>query len=218
MAEANEGFDPAARIQDFEKLQMWTPTPGVEGKRSKMGFGIRDGNPRITVFTNDPNDKIKKGVIAAGMNPTTFYAFLILFEKTIKSREEVSHYIECYQAKYEDDVRTKERVLAAQVHFGKDSRGMVWIELVAQNRPKIRFYFRMSDWHGIYNAAGEQIGEAEASVLESAAMLAVMRAVYDRMIAKNIEYAPPRSKGGAGGEAKPRATSTTSDWGNDIPF
>lgn len=211
------------KILDFDKLQMWTPTPGAPGKRAKLGFSIRDGNPRITVFTNDPKDTINKGIIYAAMNPETFFAFLALFEKVIKSQEEVKTKIDCFGTRWENDKPTKERILISELYFGRTAEGIVWISLVAENRPKIKFDFKISDFHGIFRGDGKQISEAESSQLEALAKLGLLRTIYSNMIAKAIENPAPkpdRAQGNRDGftkrqDSEPANTTTQMD---DLPF
>lgn len=211
------------RILDFEKMQMWTPTPGAPGKRAKLGFGIRDGNPRITVFTNDPKDTVSKGIIYAAMNPETFFAFLQMFEKVARSSEETKMKIDCFGLRYENDKPTKDRILLSELYFGRTAEGIVWLSVVAENRPKIKFDFKISDFHGIFNGAGNQISEAEASQLEALAKIGLLRTVYGNMIAKNIENPPPRPNANKGGfnktddSFKPK-TSPDNSFGDDLPF
>lgn len=211
------------KILDFDKMQMWTPTPGAPGKRAKLGFGIRDGNPRITVFTNDPKDTASKGIIYAAMNPETFFAFLQLFEKVVRSTEETKMKIDCFGLRYENDKPTKDRILLSELYFGRGVDGIVWISVVAENRPKIKFDFRISDFHGIFNGQGNQISEAEASQLEALAKIGLLRTVYANMIAKNIENPPLRPNANKGGFSKPNESfkpkpNTDTSFGEDLPF
>jgi hypothetical protein len=213
------------KILDFDKFQMWTPTPGAEGKRAKLGFGIRDGNPRITCFTNDPKDTISKGIIYAAMNPETFFAFLTMFEKVIKSTGEVKNKIDCFGMRWENDKPTKDRILISELYFGRTADGIIWISLVAENRPKIKFDFRISDFHGIFHGDGTQITEAESSQLEAMAKLGLLRSVYSNMIAKQIENPTPRpqnTQGNRGNFNKSGDSSANKSTANtvmdDLPF
>lgn len=187
MTEQTATPEQPIRIIDFERLQMWTPTPGAAGKRAKLAFGIRDGNPRVTVFTNDPNDKINNGIIYAAMNPETFYSFLELFEATIRSKEEIKYKISCFGTRWENDKPTKDKILISDLCFGRDSDGIIWICLVAENRPKIKFEFTISDYHHIYDGAGNQFDKSKASHLEAKAKLAVLRDIYAYAISKNSD-------------------------------
>jgi hypothetical protein len=193
----SEQAEQPIRIQDFERLQMWTPTPGAAGKRAKLSFGIRDGNPRITVFTNDPNDKISSGVIYAAMNPETFYTFLELFGNVVRAKEEIKYKINCFGTRWENDKPTKDKVLISDLCFGRDAEGMIWICVIADNRPKIKFEFNISDYHLLMDGDGKQFDKARASRLEASAKLALLHQVYGIAITKNLENPTPRPNAGA---------------------
>lgn len=198
-----EAVDTPVKIVDFARLSLFTPTPGVEGQRSRLSFGTRDGNPRITVFTNDPRDTINKGILIAAMNPETFKAFCLLFKQVCESQGEIKHYVECYGSRWENNVKVENRVLTSTIWFGKDSDGIIWISIVADGRPKIRFNFKMSDWHNIY-MNGVQIDEATASKLEALSKLDLVETLVKDQIVKTAEHRTirgpqntnPQQKGG----------------------
>lgn len=206
----SEQAEQPVRIHDFERLQMWTPTPGAPGKRAKLSFGIRDGNPRVTVFTNDPNDKINNGVIYAAMNPETFYAFMELFGNVIRAKEEVKYKISCFGTRWENNKPTKEKILISDLCFGRDAEGMIWICIIAENRPKIKFEFNISDYHLLLDGDGKQFDKARASRLEAASKLALFHDVYGIAISKNLENPTPRPNAGARGGFKKSDTTATS--------
>lgn len=180
------------KILEFDKLQMFTPCPGVEGKRSRLTWNMRMGYPRITVFTNDPNDTTMKGVIYAAMDPTTMFAFFDLMGKVIKSQDELKFKIDCFTTKYVDNQPTSDRVLSSELWFGRDKDGIIWMSVIAPGRPKIRFNFRISDYHGIYRGDGTPINESESSVIAAAASIAVLRTVFGGMLTRVFENPPPR--------------------------
>jgi hypothetical protein len=188
MAEAVAAEQP--RIMDFVRFQLWTPTPGAEGKRARLAFGIRDGNPRVTVFTNDPNDKVDKGVIFAGIDPETFFAFLMDFERIVRQNKEDKNKLDCYRSRWENDKPTSDRILGSTLRYGKDADGIVWICLEADNRPKIRFNFKLSEWHAFVKSDGNHISEAEGSVYSALAKIALLRTCYGEAIAKTAATTP----------------------------
>lgn len=213
------------RIFDFERLSMWTPTPGAAGKRARLAFGIRDGNPRITVFTNDPNDKISNGVIYAAMNPETFYSFLELFSSVLRAKEETKYKINCFGTRWENDKPTKEKILVSDLCFGRDAEGVIWICVIAENRPKIKFEFAISDYHLLMDSDGKQFDKARASRLEAGAKLALLHDVYGIAITKNLENPTPRpnkdARGGfkkSGNTSSPAASKKTDELFGDIDF
>lgn len=179
------------KILDFVRLQMFTPAPNMQNVRSKLSFGFRDGNPRITVFTNDPNDTIAKGIIYAGLSPEMFEIFLTVFETVIRTKDEVKQAIDCYTSRYEDNKPTGERLLNSQVWVGKDANQLIWLSVTAENRPRIKFTFQVSEWHKIYHSDGTLITEAEGSRLAAMAHLNLLRQVYGHLLANYLLNPPP---------------------------
>lgn len=183
MSETNNQEVQQPRILDFNRLAMWTPSPGVENKRARLSFGILDISPRITIFTNNPNDTIGKGIIAAAMNPETFFTFLNRLEVIAKGPAGNKEKIECFTG--------KERVKVSDLVFGKDEEGFVWLSIIAPNRPNIKFIFEMSDWHTIQRGDGTKFTPSECSVLEAAAKIQVLRNIYTQHFADILKTPRP---------------------------
>lgn len=185
--------DPQAPVQEhqfkeLEKFQMFTPAPGAEGRRSRLSFSSYRGNPRLTVFTGVPNDT-GKGVIHAAMNPETFMIFLKLLEQIAKSNKEEKNKIDCDTLiKAADGARSQERTLSSSLVFGRDAEGVIWISVIAENRPKIKFEFQISDFHRLYKGDGSQFTKAEASSLQALAVIDALRRIFT---AHASELKPP---------------------------
>lgn len=232
MADTTPPRDTAGpiKILDFTRLQLFTPVPNVQNVRSKLSFGFRDGNPRITVFTNDPNDTVQRGIIYAGMSPETFEIFTLLFDTVIRSKEEIKQVVECYTQRYEDNKPTGERILNSQVWIGRDADGLIWLSVTAKGRPQIRFTFQVSEWHKLLKGDGTQFTEAEGSRLAAMAHLNLLRQVYGPMLAQYLQNPPPPPPPREGGWNRPttgpRATGFDSDgpktggltFDDDVPF
>jgi hypothetical protein len=133
----------------------------------------------LTVFTNDPKDQVSKGIMYAPMNPETFYAFLDLFEQATKSTSGTKYKIDCLTSTRDQagNIKQDEKVLLSEVWFGKDDAGLVWLSCVAPNRPKIKFTFKVSDYHRIFKD-GSPLSEAEASCLQAMATVRILRNAF----------------------------------------
>lgn len=166
-------------FKELEKFHLFTDAPGAEGKRSRLSWSSYRGNPRIGIFTNVPND-LSKGMMNAAMNPETFLIFLNLFEDIAKKSVENKAKIDCYTLPRTPDgeERSQEKILASEVYFGRDANGILWISVVIPNRPKIKFDFKISDFHKIYKGDGTQLSEAEGSTLQTLATIKALREVF----------------------------------------
>lgn len=212
---------PRPTINELQKFIMFTPTPGVEGKRSKLVWSVRDGNPRVTVYTNDPKDQIQKGIISCPMNPETFFAFLNMFEDTAQGQSNQKIGIECWTSYKDKEGKYEEKTLLSTLMFGKDEQGMVWLCAISGSRPKIKFEFKISDYHKIIKGDGKSISDAEGSVLQAVAVIRTVRAIVQPMAGTFRAY----STGGAGNQsaAQPNEqitnqASNSSPSFNDLPF
>jgi len=193
----------AVKINELEKFAMFMNAPGAEGKRSKLSWYIREGSPRITVYTNIPSDTINRGAISAAMNPETALIFLDLFEKGILDNNAFKYKLECFTTPWSDTGERLDKKVTSELWFGKDNTGMVWISILSDNRPKIKFEFKISDWHRIFHADGTQFTEVEGSVLQAMAVIKAMRNIITSHA--SIFRQPPQPQ-----TAKPSADSFVS--------
>jgi hypothetical protein len=175
----SEELQQRPQIHDLNKIMMFTETPGAPGKRSKLAWSVRDGAPRLTVFTNDPKDQVNKGIMYAPMNPETFYAFMDLFEQVTKSPSGTKYKIDCLTSSRDQagNIKQDEKVLLSEIWFGKDDAGLIWLSCVAPNRPKIKFTFKVSDYHRIFKD-GNPLSESEASCLQAMATIRILRNAF----------------------------------------
>ena len=196
-------------FKQLEKFQLYTEAPGAPGKRSRLGYSSYRGAPRITVFTNVPNDS-GKGVINAPMNPETFIVFMNLLEAVARNPAETKNKIDCWTIlrSTEGQEVNKEKTLLSEVYFGRDANGVVWISVTAPNRPRIKFDFKISDFHKIYKGDGTQLTEAESSTLQT---LATVTALREIMMTHMSELAPPyvpNTNGNRDNKSQPKAVNT----------
>lgn len=225
MSEQQTSTQPVYEFKELDKFQMFTPAPGNTGKRSRLTWSSYRGNPRVTIFTQVQDDT-NKGIIFAPMNPETFLIFLELLEQVARNPAESKQKLECYTLiRLGEDTNGKkssEKVLVSDLYFGRDRDGLVWLSVVAENRPKIKFDFKISDFHKLYKGDGNSISEAEASSLQA---LAVIRALREVMIPHMGELRQRQETGtGNGGNARSyersaaKANTANSKGFDDINF
>lgn len=205
------------QFKELDKFTMFTNAPGVEGKRSRLQWSTFRGNPRITVFTSVPNDS-GKGVINAAMNPETFLIFLDMLENIAKETNEVKYKLDCDTLlKTSDGQRATERTLNSSIWFGRDANGLIWISVAAEGRPKIKFDFKISDFHRIYKGDGTALNEREASSLQTQAVIRALRSI---LIPHMGELRPPYVPGMTNGRPnkQPQGTAVSTATFDDISF
>ncbi len=163
-------------FNELAKFVMFTPSPGVEGRRAKLAWVVRDGNPRISVSTNNPSDNARTPINAA-MNPETFEIFLNEFERVITSEKSEKVKIDCFKGVRDQEGKVIDKVLDSELWFGKDDDGIVFISVISGERPKIKFEFNISDYHKIHRSTGP-ITKKEASCLQALAVVQTIRRVF----------------------------------------
>lgn len=204
MAEKKQYDGPPTK--EIVRLAKYTPTPGVEGKSAKLATCIRDGYPRLTVFTNHPDDKVAGGAINAPADPATFMTFLTLLEEAALAKGEYRFAIECDSTRTVNDKR--EKFHATTIVGGQDKEGIVWLSVVAQDRPKIRFDFKMNDFHRI-TVNGTPMNPSEASCASALAYVMTCKQVFPALF---MDVAPPVPRNGNKFGNKPKTPALDEDF------
>lgn len=214
------------KIHEINRFTMFTPAPGVEGKQSRLAWCVRDGQPRITVYTNIPSDATNMyGILSANMNPETFFVFLDELEKIALGQPNVKRCINCYTAFRQENGAPGEKKLMSKLLFGKDENGMVWLSIVSDNRPKIKFEIKFSDWHELLHEDGSSPPQSELSVAQTLGICKAMRVIYARLVSDFRQPKPftnnnNRSSGNTRAPSAPAPSNTSLDFASldDIAF
>lgn len=168
MAGNFQGTPRKKHALDNRKLSMSAPAPGGKGF-ARLDWGLFANNPRVTVYTNDPQDaQNDNGKISANLDTPTFYAFLYKFNQVTLGPNDTHDKVPCKNFTFYGGKRSDAPELVSELYFGKDADGRVWVSVIdakKQNRPKIRFYFGTSDFHQfIHSKTGEPYTAGEQSV------------------------------------------------------
>lgn len=213
----------ARKYLDFQKFSLFAAAPGTEGRRARLMWNLSNGNPRLVVFTGDPAAKGQAGIINAPMDPVTFYSFLDMFERTIRSKDEVKFKVDCFTSiRDQETKKVTGKQLLSEIWFGKDANGIVWISVVAEHKPKIRFDYEVYEYHNFYKADGTKMSATEGSVLSANATLTAIRGIYNNLMTTSIialadekEAMKGQPKGKGGGFGSPGSLPSDMD---DLTF
>jgi len=202
----------AIRINEVERYSMFSEAR-ESGKRARLAWCIRAGNPRISVYTNDPADTVGKGIIPAPMNPETFFLFLSQLEQVCDMPNGTKFKLE-NQTSNKDESGVSKKIHLSDLYFGKDNEGVIWLSLQAPGRPKIKFSYAMSDYHMLCDGEGRPLGKAVVSQLLCKSCVQSLRNIYSGLTAGFRENKTPYT---------PAATTqqTNTSTGNsfdDMPF
>lgn len=213
-----------------EKLTMWAPSPNAPGRSARLEYSLLENCPRITIFTGDPSENSKEnnfGKIFGAMDPQSFYIFMSLLEQAANAKEEFKTKIENKGYTFFGGKRSETPVVLSETIVGRDKDGIVWMSVVAPNRPRIKFPFTISEYHNIVRGDGSQPTAPEISSMVAKATVKILQSIYPLVMAKEYvdTYALRQAKkaaksgGGSYGGNKPTAASGGYDDSEDsIPF
>ncbi|WP_186310586.1 hypothetical protein [Paraburkholderia sp. BCC1886] len=204
-------FRPAPREKnafDNRKLHLSTPCPTAKGKYSSLQLNLFKNNPRITVYTNDPDDQgadKQYGKITANLDAVVFMVFLqklnSVLEAPAGTEDKVK--IENKNFIFPGGKRSESPVVVSELHCGKDAEGVVWVSVTAKDRPRIKFPFGSNDFHAFFHKTGEQYSKGECSVLFAKGWIKLLEIMMAVMLCDNYvepEKKPDQGGGGGGGQ------------------
>ena len=212
---------------DNRKLNLSAPCPGVAGKYSNLQWMLMANNPRIVVWTNDPNDTGESkgyGKITANLDLPTFMAFLNLLNKVIDKEGEYKDKIENLNYIFPKGKRSEKPVLVSELWVGKDKDGIIWMSITApanQQRPRIKFPFAPSNFHNWIHGDGTPYSSPEVSKLYAQGYANLLQNMMVHVACENFVDTTPTNTGGGNTSSGHGGGSSRDDDGgveNDIPF
>jgi hypothetical protein len=206
-------FRPAPRKKnalDNRKLHLSTPCPTAKGKWSSFQVNVftadktGEPNPRITVFTNDPEDSGEKngyGKIQANLDPVVFYALMEKLSDIVNGPIGTEDKVKCENKNFTfpGGKRSEEPSVVSEIHFGKDADGSCWISVTARDRPRIKFPFGPNDFHSLFHRGGEQFSKGESSVLWARGWIRLMTQLIPQFLISDWKEVVREQQGGQGG-------------------
>jgi len=175
----------AVEIKELSRFTMWTrPKNKPNAKAAKLCFCIRDSCPRITVYTNDPDDTERYGIIYAAFDPESFFVLLDIWREIVNGPNDNKVKVECKFRPTVDGVKGDLTVMTS-VLLGKDAEGICWISLLSNdgNRPKLKFESTLSFFHAVTMADGSQMSKTEGSKRHTLALITFLDRVYGGLCA-----------------------------------
>ena len=196
---------------DNTKLGLSAPCPTAEGKWSNLRWGLGGGsNPRITVYTGDPNDSnqsTNNGRIRAELDTVNVFSIVVLLRNALKAEPGWKCNIKCSNFIYPGGKRSEKPVHLTDIWIGKDREGVIYISVVdalKKDRPVIKFPI-VGDvrWQGFVHGDGTPYTKADASVLYTEAYAMMLQELYGNLLVTEYKAPEPRDnnqrQGGGGG-------------------
>ena len=187
------------------KLHIFCPSSQA-GKQARLQWQFVDNNPRIKVFTNDEADKTKEknfGSIYAKMDLMAFHGLMALIKKSIDLKEAEHFKIENKNFSFAYGKRSETPVVESETYVGKDKDGVIWISVIANNRPKLKFLFTGDQYHTFSHGNGTPFSLSERSVVHASAWVEAITAIIKQMTVDNyvdVEAKKAARDGNAGGK------------------
>ena len=180
---------------DNRKIQLSAKCPADDSKYSTMMWMLVANNPRLVVWTNDPSDTGEAnnyGKIQANLDLPTFVVFLNVLADVIDGANDSKQYVENYNYIFPGGKRSDSPVLISTLYCGKDKDGIVWMSLIAKNRPAIKFVFGEGQFHHFHNKDGSAAEKSKVSQLYAAAHIRILYGFMEQLAVSN--YVEPEKK------------------------
>lgn len=227
----------AKNAVDNKKLNL-TAFWGEPSKKASLVWSLVSNNPRIIVYTNEPDVPSEKAKINANLDLPVFFTFLEVLNRIIEGPNDKQEIIRNKNFIFPGGKRSEKPVVVSELHCGKDSDGVVWMGLVAKDSPKIRFPFAVSDFHQFMHADGTPYSKAENSVVAARGYMKLLQLLMTQVAVDTYVEPPPRdqqqrgggqggggnwNRGGSGGgnysgSGGGRSGGGGDDLGDDMPF
>lgn len=173
---------PQLNIVEFPTLTIFAPAPGVEGKLSRLVFGLVNDNPRLTVFTNVPDGsgqtdgkgRPRGAMIMVPMNRDDLHILLQAVQDTATKPDHGSYVFE-YSTTKATEGGQREKFLAAKIAVGRDEDGVIYLAVKSEGKPSVKFSFELSPYAKI-NYNGKPV---EKNLGSSLAAVAKVKRVHD---------------------------------------
>lgn len=193
-------FRPAPRkkiLLDHNKFHL--RAPNAAGQNASLQWQLVGSNPRITVWTNDPNDTTAGGKIEAAMGVSTLFMLLRLIKMAAESEGEFKEKVDNSNFTWPGGKRSETATVVSSTIIAKGEDGLVTICISAPRRPQIKFPFINEDFHNFVHRDGSPFTKAEASKLSALAFVDMLTPIYAALLVKEYVEPPPKDAPGGGG-------------------
>jgi len=172
-----------------------------DGDGATLNWSVRNGYPRITIFTDNKNNEGSFNydkMITAPLDYMAIMSYIDMFQEVIDGPNDNKKEIDCYNTKYENGVKTNEIRLQGTAVIGKDKDGVMYIAAIEEGKRKIKFPLNFVTWYKL-RVNGEYLTESQTSIMYAKSYVKVLdriisRFIYDDTIHKNM-FRPKRDDG-----------------------
>ena len=190
--EAEAPKKPKRKTYYISRLGLYNP--GEKGDPpATLSWAVMDGNPRLIARTGEKaTEENGYGKITAALDGGMAGTVFELLEKALVSEPGWKMKI-VNRSTYVDNKRFDPPQHVNDVAIGKDTEGRIWISVIQEGRPTIRFYMLPSSWHSLVNADGSVPAVDELSAMFTRSYLrigpALVAAVCGQAVKDNQDEA-----------------------------
>jgi hypothetical protein len=112
------------------------------------------------------------------VDPVTLISLFDFISKAAISKEESRTQVQCFIPVRDDSGKIVDKSLIGQIVAGKDSSGIVFISVIAEGRPKIKFEFNSGNFNVFKKADGSAMSEAEISSMVALSTMKCLTHIY----------------------------------------
>jgi len=155
---------PKRKTYYISRLGLYNP--GEKGDPpATLTWAVMDGNPRLIARTGEKaTEENGYGKITAALDIGMAGVVFELLEKALTSEPGWKIKVP-NRSTYVDNRRFDPPQHVNDVAIGKDTEGRIWISIIQEGRPTIRFYMMPSSWHSLINADGSVPAADEMSAI-----------------------------------------------------
>lgn len=192
-------FTPTPRKKlaiDNGKLILNAPST-AEGKTASLIWGLFKNNPRIAVWTRDPQDETERnnrGKIQAELDLPVLFSLLENLKLAIDAEAGWKVKLENKNYTYYGGKRSEQPQVLTEIWCGKDKEGFVYLSVTAPNRPIIKFRIQPSDFHTWYEATGEKASPEKIAKTYTKGYIRILEDLYTHLaITEFVDIAAERA-------------------------
>jgi uncharacterized membrane protein YgcG len=175
--------------------------PNGEGKFANMSFDIKKNDPIITVRTNiaaDANNDY--GRIQANVPLDKFNMFLSMIEHAAMADQPFRWAYEHHDKKFIGPGKmTDGPVLIYRLVVGREENGVVFISIVLEKRPNIKFSFMPDTKTRFKDGDGNEMPKALESKFLALGQVASLRQLMPLLLKEQYKHPEPKQGGNFGG-------------------
>lgn len=222
---------------DNSKLSLRAPST-AEGKTASLIWMLYKNNPRIVVWTRDPQDETERnkgGKIQAELNLPIMFSILENLNFAITAEPGWRAKLENKNYTFFGGKKSDQPQVLTEIWVGKDKEGFVYISVTAPNRPIIKFRIQPDDFHCWYDADGQKTDPARLAAIYVKGYVDILKSIYSHLaitefvdIAAEMREKDNKRQGGGGwnnnrggnqgGGGYQKSNDSGFGGGDDLPF